>query len=112
MEGLSDEQAAQAVASRIDWKYALSLDLKETRFDASVLSEFRSRMIAHKSEGLLLDRMLECFQQAGYLKARGSQRTDSTHILAAVRAAGALVSWKRQEAKPVGALKRKSLALR
>lgn len=91
VEGLSDEQAAQAVASRIDWKYALSLELKATGFDASVLSEFRSRIIAHKREGLLLDRMLECFQQAGHLKARGSQRTDSTHVLAAVRAVNRLV---------------------
>ena len=91
VEGLSDEQAVQAVASRIDWKYALSLDLKETGFDGSVLSEFRSRLLEHEREGLLLDRMLERFQEAGYLKARGSQRTDSTHVLAAVRAVNRLV---------------------
>ena len=47
VEGLSDEQAVQAVASRIDWKYALSLDLKVSGFDASVLSEFRGRVIEH-----------------------------------------------------------------
>jgi len=91
VEGLSDEQTVQAVASRIDWKYALSLDLKASGFDASVLSEFRSRIIAHECEALLLDRMLERFQQAGYLKARGSQRTDSTHVLAAVRAVNRMV---------------------
>jgi transposase len=91
VEGLSDEQAVQAVAGRIDWKYALSLELKESGFDASVLSEFRRRIIDHECEGLLLDRMLERFQQAGYLKVRGRQRTDSTHVLAAVRAVNRLV---------------------
>ena len=40
MEGLSDEQAAEAVRSRIDCKYALSVELEDEGFDASVLSEF------------------------------------------------------------------------
>jgi transposase len=38
VEGLSDRQAAEAVRSRIDWKYALSLDLADPGFDFSVLS--------------------------------------------------------------------------
>ena len=37
-EGLSDAQAADAVRARIDWKYALALDLTDPGFDASVLS--------------------------------------------------------------------------
>ncbi len=86
MEGLSDRQAADAVRSRIDWKYALSLELSDAGFDASVLSEFRSRLIAGGQELFLLDAMLKHFQQLGLLKARGRQRTDSTHVLAAVRA--------------------------
>jgi transposase len=86
MEGLSDRQAADAVRSRIDWKYALSLELTDPGFDASVLSEFRSRLIQGDQEMFLLDAMLQHFQQLGLLKARGRQRTDSTHVLAAVRA--------------------------
>jgi transposase len=86
MEGLSDRQAADAVRSRIDWKYALSLELNDAGFDASVLSEFRSRLIAGGQEMLILDTMLQHFQQLGLLKERGRQRTDSTHVLAAVRA--------------------------
>jgi transposase len=85
-EGLSDEQAAEAVRGRIDWKYALSLELGDPGFDSSVLSEFRSRLIAGGVEMMLLDKMLECFKAAGLLKSRGRQRTDSTHVLAAVRA--------------------------
>lgn len=90
-EGLSDEQAAEAVRSRIDWKYALSLELEDSGFDASVLSEFRSRLVAGQAETLLLDKMLEHFKAAGYIKLRGRQRTDSTHVLAAVRELNRLV---------------------
>jgi transposase len=32
-EGLTDRQAADAVRTRIDWKYALSLELTDTGFD-------------------------------------------------------------------------------
>jgi transposase len=41
-EGLSDRQAVDAVRARIDWKYALSLELADSGFYASVLCEFRS----------------------------------------------------------------------
>src|SRR5712692_1131197 len=85
-EGLSDRQAADAVRSRLDWKYALSLELTDPGFDASVLSEFRTRLVAGRAEYQLLDAMLARFQAAGLLKARGRQRTDSTHVLAAIRA--------------------------
>ena len=90
-EGLSDEQAAEAVRSRIDWKYALSLELNDAGFDASVLSEFRSRLVNGGTEQQLLDVMLAQFKAAGYLKGRGRQRTDSTHVLAAVRHLNRLV---------------------
>ena len=84
-EGLSDRQAAEAVRARIDWKYALSLELDDPGFHYSVLSEFRARLVAGGCEELLLERMLEHFKTRGYLKARGKQRTDSTYVLAAVR---------------------------
>jgi transposase len=84
-EGLSDQQAATAVRGRIDWKDALSLELTAPGFDASVLSEFRSRLVAGSAEQTLLDTMLERFKAKGLLKARGRQRTDSTAVLAAIR---------------------------
>jgi transposase len=84
-ENLSDRQAADAVRSRIDWKYALSLELTDAGFNYSVLSEFRDRLIAGNAEQLLLDTMLQRFKEQGLLKARGRQRTDSSHVLAAVR---------------------------
>ncbi|MBA3791757.1 MAG: IS1182 family transposase [Rubrobacter sp.] len=84
-EGLSDRQAADAVRGRIDWKYALSLELADAGFDASVLSEFRSRLLEGDAERLLFDHLLERFRDMGLVKARGKQRTDSTRILAVVR---------------------------
>lgn len=84
-EHLSDRQAADAVRSRIDWKYALGLELTDPGFDASVLSEFRTRIVVGSAERHLLDTLLMLFRDQGLLKARGTQRTDSTHVLAAVR---------------------------
>lgn len=84
MENLSDRAAADAVRSRIDWKYALGLELTDPGFHFSVLSEFRARLIDGQAETLLLDKMLVHFKEHGFVKARGKQRTDSTHVLAAV----------------------------
>ncbi len=85
LEGLSDRQAADAVRGRIDWKYALGLELSDAGFDASILSEFRSRLVAHQASGRLLEVLVERLNEGGWLKARGKQRTDSTHVLGAVR---------------------------
>jgi len=85
LENLSDRQTADAVRSRIDWKYALSLELTDSGFDYSVLSGFRERLTSNEKQTLLLDRMLELFREKKLLKAKGKQRTDSTHVLAAVR---------------------------
>src|ERR1041384_5445666 len=91
-ENLTDRQAADAVRGRIDWKYALGLELTDTGFDFSVLSEFRTRLVAGRLEQGLLDAMLARLRERGLLKARGRQRTDSTHVLAAVRAVNRLES--------------------
>jgi transposase len=84
-EGLSDRQAADAVRSRIDWKYVLGLDLTDPGFDHTVLSEFRARLVTGEAEHLLLDTLLTLARTQGLLKTRGRQRTDSTHVLAAIR---------------------------
>jgi transposase len=84
-EGLSDQQAADAVRSRIDWKYVLALPLEDPGFDASVLCEFRARLLAGSAETWLLDTLLSRCREHGFLKVRGKQRTDSTQVLAAIR---------------------------
>ena len=85
-ENLSDRQAADAVRSRIDWKYLLGLELTDCGFDFSVLSEFRHRLIAGQAEHLLLEQLLTHCRNLGLVKARGKQRTDSTRMLASIRA--------------------------
>jgi len=85
MENLSDREAADAVRGRIDWKYALGLALTDPGFDHTVLSEFRTRLVTGDAGLLLLDSLLQRLQEQGLVKARGRQRTDSTHVLAAVR---------------------------
>lgn len=84
-ENLSDRQAADAVRARLDWKYALSLELTDPGFHYSILSEFRARLVASEKSQILLNQTLAVFKEKGWLKARGQQRTDSTHILATVR---------------------------
>jgi transposase len=84
-EGLSDRQAANAVRGRIDWKYVLGLELTDTGFDHTVLSEFRARLVAGDAALRLLDALLALAAEKGLFKPRGRQRTDSTHVLAAVR---------------------------
>ncbi|MFE9174465.1 IS1182 family transposase [Streptomyces kebangsaanensis] len=85
-EGLTDRQAADAVRSRLDWKYLLGLELRDAGFDDSVLSEFRARLAETGSaERLLFDAVLDRLREAGWAAPGGRQRTDSTHVLAAVR---------------------------
>lgn len=79
VENLSDAQAAQAVRVRLDWKYCLGLDLTDDGFDASVLSEFRSRVAGHGLEERALDLLVAALLDKGLLKAGGKQRTDSSH---------------------------------
>jgi transposase len=84
-ENLTDRQAADAVRSRIDWKYALGLALADPGFHFSVLSDFRARLVTQDVADQLLNAMLARVKTQGLIKVRGKQRTDSTHILAAVR---------------------------
>jgi hypothetical protein len=72
-ENLTDRQAADAVRLRIDWKYALGLGLAEPGVDASVLCEFRARVLAHGLEERALDLLLASLQDKGLVAAGGKQ---------------------------------------
>jgi transposase len=84
-ESFTDRQAAEAVRVRIDWKYGLGLELADEGFDPSVLAEFRARLVEHGMVEQALDVLLAALVARGLLKPGGKQRTDSTHVLAAVR---------------------------
>ncbi|MFJ6054855.1 transposase, partial [Streptomyces sp. NPDC092307] len=84
-EDLTDRQAASMAVRAIDWKYALGAGLTDTGFDASVLSKFRARLADNGMERVAFDRLLEHCKDAGLVAAGGRQRTDSTHVISAVR---------------------------
>ncbi len=84
-ETLADRQAADAVRARIDWKYLLGLELTDPGFHFCVLSAFRARLLAGDAAELLLEKLLRHCQACGVLKAHGQQRTDATHVWAAIR---------------------------
>ncbi|WP_405779417.1 transposase [Streptomyces sp. NBC_00859] len=78
--GLSDRQAEQALRCRIDVKYAMAPELDDPGFHHCLLADFRGRL----TEGDRADRLLDL----ALVRERTTQRTDSTHVLAAVAAAG------------------------
>ena len=85
-ENLTGRPAAEAVRMRLDWQYLLGLGLDDPGFDHTVLSEFRGRVAGGGLEQVALDALLERLAADGLVKAGGKQRTDSTHVVAAVAA--------------------------
>src|SRR5258708_22843481 len=83
---LPDRDAAEAVRCRIDFKYALGLDLDDPGFHHSVLGDFRDRLLAGRRVDRLLDLALARLKEAGLVRERTTQRTDSTHVPAPARA--------------------------
>jgi transposase len=85
-EDLTDRMAAEAVRTRLDWKYLLGLPLEDAGFGHTVLCEFRDKVAGGGLERAPLDALLERLASSGLVKAGGKQRTDSTHVVAAVAA--------------------------
>ena len=83
-EKLTDRAAADAVRNHLDWQYLLGLPLDDPGFDDSVLAEFRAKVAEGGLEQVVLDRLLERLAAGGLVRAAGRQRTDSTHVEAAV----------------------------
>lgn len=63
-----------------------SLELTDPGFNYTVLSEFRTRLVALTAEERFLEAIIDLCKERGWIKARGHQRTDSTHVLAKIRA--------------------------
>jgi transposase len=85
IEGLTDRQAADAVRRCMDWQDALSRDWHDPGFDFTLLHDFRERLLTHDASQRLLDTFLATCRARGWIKARGTQRTAATHVLAATR---------------------------
>ncbi|MFI7347275.1 transposase [Streptomyces sp. NPDC049936] len=76
--GLSGRQPIEAGRCRIDFKYALAMELDDPGFHYSVLSDFRERLTEDGRADRLLD--LARLKEAGLVRERTTQRTDSTHV--------------------------------
>src|SRR6266699_3370867 len=85
-ENLTDRQAAESARTRIDWQYLLGLPLDDPGFDHTVLAEFRARVAGAGLEQVALDALLTRLAADGLVTAGGRQRSDSTHVTAAVAA--------------------------
>jgi transposase len=85
-ENLTGRQAAEAVRTRIDWQYLLGLALDDAGFDHTVLAGFGGRVAGAGLEQVVLGALLARLAGSGLVKAGGKQRTDSTHVVAAVAA--------------------------
>lgn len=83
-EDLPDRKACEQAVKRIDWKYALRQELTWLGFHFSDLCRFRERLLAHRASEALFEGVLAYLSERGYLRKRGKQRTDSTHVLAQV----------------------------
>jgi transposase len=59
--------------------------LSDAGFDFTLLHDFRGRVLTHEAGQRFLDTFLTACKARGWIKARGTQRTDSTHVLAAIR---------------------------
>ncbi|MCZ7570551.1 MAG: IS1182 family transposase [Ardenticatenaceae bacterium] len=85
MENLDDRHAAEAVRARLDWKYALGLELEDSGFDHTVLSQFRTRLLTGGAEERVFEGLVEHLVARGLIRSRGKQRSDSTQVLARIR---------------------------
>ena len=94
-EGLTDRQAADAVKTRIDWKYALRLEITDPGFDFSVLSEFRGRLLTNQAERRLFDVMLSQCARAR-MGQRARQTTNRFHACEGLYTSGepSRVCWR------------------
>jgi transposase len=85
LEKLPDRMAAQMAVMRLDWKYALRQELAWRGFHYADLCNLRKRLRLHPREQRLFERVVDYLPAQGYIAAGGQQRTDSTHLLGAVR---------------------------
>jgi transposase len=90
LDNLPDRKAAEAVEINLKWKYALHLPFDADSFDASVLCEFRKRLLVHSAAARVFDVVLAQMKALGLIKTRGTQRTDSLSLLSRARDLGRL----------------------
>ncbi len=80
-EDLPDHQAAEAIRTRMDWKYALHLSLDYPGFAPEELTEFRQRLLMDASAQRVFRHMLTRLGKLGLLGSREKREVDVTTVL-------------------------------
>jgi hypothetical protein len=83
-EDIPDHRAADAVRTRMEWKYALHLAVDYPGFPPSELGEFRQRLSGDTTGQLVFQQMLTRLAKLGLLGSRDKRQADAGHVLAAV----------------------------
>jgi len=84
MEKAPDRKAVEQVRLHLGWKHALGLAVDDEGFHATSLVYFRQRLVEHQQSRCVFDGILRGLEGKGWIKPRGRQRLDSTHILGLV----------------------------
>lgn len=84
LEGLSDQQAVDAVRFRIDWKVACGLPLDHPGFHPTMLVHWRNRLAASQRPRRIFEAVSEVIAQTGILSGRKRRALDSTVVADAV----------------------------
>jgi hypothetical protein len=83
-ENIPDRQAADAVRTRMDWKYALHLGLSYPGFDPTVLCEFRQRLMQDPPAQWALDHILAWLGQIGLFASRERRQATAMQVIGRV----------------------------
>lgn len=81
---VSDRMAVENTVMRRDWRIALGRDDSWAGFDASVLCNFRKRLVEHGCEEMIFGHVLEQMRSLGLLANRRKVRVDATALVANV----------------------------
>lgn len=84
LEGLSDQQAVDAVRFRIDWKVACGLALDHPGFHPTMLVHWRNRLAASRRPRRIFEAVSEVITSTGILSGRKRRALDSTVVADAV----------------------------
>ena len=103
-EGLPDRQAADAVRTRLDWKYALHLPMDYPGLDHSALSEFRQRLRCNTAGHATFQRLLTQVAAFGLLGNGDKRQAEVVDVLAAVDALGRAQAAKERTSRALEAL--------
>ena len=84
LEGLSDDQAAEATRVRVDWKYALHLSLSHPGLRAAALCDFRRRLLKGEESQKALAQVLERLAAESALREVPFPGADALYLVESV----------------------------